>query len=258
MIVRLKDTQKAEKLFGDWPEAIIWSCLQGVMGAVYADDSDNPQAAMAVHGDFVFLAGKPHEELTLYRPAECSPDFIIMVPQNDGWADLIVRLYGASAKTITRYAIKKEGDIFDREHLKKAAGSLPSGYEMKRMDSQCFKACGTEDWSRDLVSQFADYETFQKLGLGVVVFRDGELAAGASTYARYRDGIEIEIDTKEAHRRKGLAYACGAGLILECLERGLYPSWDAHNRASVALAQKLGYHYDHEYLAYEVCNDKNM
>ena len=29
-------------------------------------------------------------------------------------------------------------------------------------------------------------------------------------------------------RNRGLASACGAALILECLERGLYPSWDAH------------------------------
>ena len=41
-------------------------------------------------------------------------------------------------------------------------------------------------------------------------------------------------------------------LILECLERGWYPSWDAQNKESVALAEKLGYHFDYEYVAYEV------
>ena len=53
-------------------------------------------------------------------------------------------------------------------------------------------------------------------------------------------------------KRKGLAYVCGSKLILECLERGLYPSWDAQNKWSVALAEKLGYHFSHEYTAYEV------
>ena len=37
------------------------------------------------------------------------------------------------------------------------------------------------------------------------------------------------------------APACGAALVLTCLARGLYPSWDAANRESVALAEKLGY-----------------
>lgn len=95
---------------------------------------------------------------------------------------------------------------------------------------------------------------YQKYGLGAVILKDGETVSGASSYSGYRDGIEIEIDTKEAYRRKGLAYICGAKLILECLERGLYPSWDAQNKWSVALAEKLGYHFDYEYPAYEICN----
>lgn len=68
----------------------------------------------------------------------------------------------------------------------------------------------------------------------------------------YDGGIEIEIDTRQDYRRKGLALACGARLILECVKRDLYPSWDAHNKGSVALSQRLGYHFDKEYTAYEV------
>jgi len=88
--------------------------------------------------------------------------------------------------------------------------------------------------------------------LGAVVLKNGELVAGASSYSRYREGIEIEVDTRKDHRRKGLAYVCGARLILECLERGLYPSWDAQNMWSVELAKKLGYHFSHVYTAYEI------
>lgn len=69
-------------------------------------------------------------------------------------------------------------------------------------------------------------------------------------YTIYPGGIEIEIDTKPDYRGRGLATACGAALILECLRRGLYPSWDAHDLRSVALAEKLGYHRDHPYPVY--------
>ena len=67
------------------------------------------------------------------------------------------------------------------------------------------------------------------------MYKRQELVAGASSYTVYDGGIEIQIDTQLKHRRKGLAAACGAKLILECLERGLYPSWDAHDRRSAAL-----------------------
>lgn len=102
------------------------------------------------------------------------------------------------------------------------------------------------------MAQYEDYDTYRKYGLGVVILKDGEPVSGASSYSGYRGGIEIEIDTKEEHRRKGLAHICGARLILECLDRGLYPSWDAQNPKSAALAEKLGYHQDRAYTAYEI------
>ena len=112
--------------------------------------------------------------------------------------------------------------------------------------------CRNNVWENDLLSQYMGYDIYKFLGLGVVVLKDGELVAGASSYSTYSEGIEIEIDTREGHRRKGLAYACGAKLILECIKKGLYPSWDAQNTWSVALAEKLGYHFSHKYTAYEI------
>ena len=116
MVYEITGTNNVSSLFGKWEETLIWSCLQGIMGKIYADDLNAPTAAMAMIGDF----------------------------------------------------------------------------------------------------------------------------------------IEIEIDTREEYRRKGFAYVCGAKLILECLKRNLYPSWDAHNKGSVALAEKLGYHYSHSYTAIEI------
>lgn len=263
MAVRIVDTKKAADLFGAWPEAVLWSCLDNTMGAVYADSRENPGSAMAVLGDFCFLAGRPDKEIVTFKPGWCTQGFIIMIPQNEGWVDIIRKCYGGKAKPVTRYAFKKEWDAFDRNRLKDTASSLPPGYVMKMMDKENFESCRANAWSRDLVSQFtavnfaeaafeSDYNMYRKLGIGTVILKDGELVSGASSYARYRGGIEIEIDTKEEYRRKGLAYACGARLILECLEQGLYPSWDAQNKGSAALAGKLGYHLDHEYTAYEI------
>ena len=86
----------------------------------------------------------------------------------------------------------------------------------------------------------------------MVILKSGRIVAGASSYTRYKEGIEIEVDTIEDERRKGLATIVCAALILQCLEEGLYPSWDARNMNSVRLAEKPGYEFDHEYTAYEV------
>lgn len=252
MIFKIDDIKKVESLFCNWQETLIWSCLQNIMGDIYVENINNPLSTMAILGDFCFFAGVPNKELLLYKPKEYEKDFIIMVPQNEMWANLIVNTYGDKAKIVTRYAIKKESKVFDMKKLESAVLSLSPEYSVKMIDEDIFHLCRSSDWSMDLVSQYKNYEMYKKLGIGVAILKDGELVSGASSYSRYQNGIEIEIDTKEEHRRKGLAYVCGAKLILECLKRKLYPSWDAQNKWSVALAEKLGYHFDHEYLAYEI------
>lgn len=252
MIVKIEDTTKVEALFGDWQESLIWSCLQTIMGSIYADNQEKPSSAMAILGDFCFFAGMPNEEIIGYKPKECNKNFIIMVPQSDEWAEYIVKVYGDKAKKVTRYAIKKEQDVFDLDKLQKVIQSLSEEYSLRMIDEEIYHLCRASDWSVDLVSQYKDYERYKQLGIGAAILKDGILVAGASSYSRYQDGIEIEIDTKEEFRRKGLAYVCGAKLIVECLKRNLYPSWDAHNKWSVALAEKLGYHFDQEYTAYEI------
>lgn len=243
--------KEIQSLFDNWNETIIWSCLQGIMGNIYTNSPYN-DAVMAMLGDFAFYAGKPSEKLVRFKPENCKQDFMIMVPQNDKWAELIEKCYGEKAKKVSRYAFKKEKNIFDKQKLQKAVLQLPDGYIWKLLEEEEYVLCQNNKWANDLVSQFKDYDTYKRLGLGVVIIKDGELAAGASSYSRYKGGIEIEIDTREDHQRRGLAYACGAKLILECLEKGLYPSWDAQNMWSAALAEKLGYHFSHEYTAYEV------
>jgi len=245
-VIRRLTPGEGAALFAASRDTLVWSTLQGIMGVLYGDG----EGAMAVNGDFTFFAGTPSRALAAYRPEGAGP-YRILVPPDRGWRELILEVYGPRATPITRYALKKE-ETFDRARLEEAAASLPAGYTLAPMDESLYAACKGEPWSADLVSQFHTWEVFHSLALGVAALEGETLVAGASTYSRYERGIEIEIDTREDRRRKGLAYACGAKLMLACLDRGLYPSWDAHNRASLALAEKLGYHLSHPYTAIEV------
>ena len=105
-------------------------------------------------------------------------------------------------------------------------------------------------WSKDLCGNFRDGDDFVRRGLGIIALQDGIPVAGASSYTIHDGGVEIEIDTRPDQRRKGLALSCGARLILNCLDRGFVPSWDAHNLPSVSLAEKLGYRLRAPYQAY--------
>jgi hypothetical protein len=97
-------------------------------------------------------------------------------------------------------------------------------------------------------------DEYDKLGLGSVITHNADIVCGASSYTVYNEGIEIEIDTKKEYPRKGLALVCASRIILESLNRDIYPSWDSANRASVSLAEKLGYHLESEYVTYAITN----
>lgn len=240
----IADLCKIAPFFFGWEETFIWSCLQGCMGYAIADDAENPTAAQIVVGDICFFAGQPNAALAAQA---ASP---IIVPQNEAWSRMIESVWGGRAEKALRYAIKKEPDVFDVEKLTAYANSLEQAYTLKLFDEEIYHQAMREEWSKDLCAQFNDYTDYSKRGIGVAVLQEGKLVSGASSYIVYPGGIEIEIDTKPEYRQKRLATACGARLILECLRRGLYPSWDAHDLRSVALAEKLGYHMAYPYTVF--------
>lgn len=250
--LKKEEMYKISQLFEGWNETLIWSCLQGYMGRAWASDIQKLQSAQIVVGDFCFFAGVPSSELVKNIPKDFSSPCILMIPESSEWDKLIEKEYEGKCCRSMRYAIKKEPSVFNRTKLSEYIEKLPEGYVLKKIDEQFYNSVKHEKWSRDLCSQFLTYEDYEKYGLGFVVLHHDEVVCGASSYTIYDKGIEIEIDTKEEYRRKGLAAACASKLILECLNKGLYPSWDAANRASVALAEKLGYHFDKEYVTYEV------
>lgn len=232
-----------EKLFSGWDTPMVRACLQGRMGRVQTLGADS---ALASIGDFCFLAGEPVPELVERTDAP------ILVPGSAGWEELIRRMLGERAVPFTRYAVRCQPGDLQKDKLIRFTRSLPQGFRIQPVGREIYFTLVEEEWAWDLCGCFADVEEFLEQGLGFVVTRDGLLVAGACSYAVCDGAIEIEIDTRPDFRRMGLAKACGARLILECLARGIYPGWDAHNEPSLALAEKLGYRLDHPYTAFWV------
>ena len=55
MVCEITNADIAAPLFDGWEETLIWSCLQKVMGKLYANAPENPTAAMAIIADFAFF-----------------------------------------------------------------------------------------------------------------------------------------------------------------------------------------------------------
>ena len=243
MIYEIKDIAKVKHMFEYWDR------LDAVDAKirVFVTDPDAPRSALAYSSfDGLFLAGEPVKELVEYSEIVDEA----MHPENEAWEKLLRECW-PEAEPTTRYAIHRCKD-FDREKLQSFVDALPEGYEIKRIDSEIYDlilSAGDDDLEY-LTGDFETKEAFLEKGRGFAVLKDGSVVAGASSEYCYRYGIEVEIDTVRSERRKGLATAVGAKLILSCVEDGLEPVWDAASMISVHLAEKLGYRFDREYVYY--------
>ena len=247
--------RRAAPLFDGWQETAVWSALQQEMGCVWTL-SDLPRAALCESADFLFLAGEAQEaeteQILRVWQQERAGKFAILIPRDPVCAALIESIFGAAAKPEKRFAFQKGGESFDRIALEQLAAKRPADVQLRPFDRELYAAALQADWSRDFVSQFRDAEDYLKRGIGVVALRGGRMVGGASSYTVYRGGIEVQIETHSDHRRQGIAAACGAQLILNCMDRGLYPSWDAANEVSAHLARKLGYRDAGPYACWEL------
>ncbi len=245
-----RERHRIAPLFDHTEETMVRSCLDGMMGRAWADRADTPACAQIVTADFCFFAGDASapgaSALVRNIPPRIPNDLLIFAAPDEGWERLIGDAYPDAARG-ERYALKQEPDCFDRARLLAYAQGLGPEYALVPIGPALYHALSHAAWSRDLVASFAGARDYAARGIGYAVLYRGVPVCGASSYTVYRGGIEIEIDTRGDFRRRGLALACGAKLILACLARGLYPSWDAASRASLALAGRLGYRFSHAY-----------
>lgn len=249
---RLGDPSAARSLFPDAGEPMLCACLEGTMGAVYADREKDPETAAAVLGDFCFFGGKADAAAMQALSEAGKRAGMILVPDGAAWERLIEAVFGTRVRRSYRYALERSGEPLDPEWLAEQRNALPEGYELRQIDRSLYDYVKTQDWARDWVSNFADYEEYEAHGLGVAVLWQGIPVSGASSYAWCGHGLEIQIDTRADHRRKGLARICGAVFLQECEKRKKYPGWDAQNPASAKLAEQLGYQIIRKYPVYEI------
>ena len=246
------EMRRLEPLFRGTEDTMVLSCLQGFMGNAWVDKLSEPTCARMIVGDICFFSGEPNDMAVAGVFMDHPVASMLCVPEQEVWEPLIERHFPDKLNRFSRYAFRKDPAAFSRDRLRAYVERLPDGYTLMPLTGDLVETVMSHEWSRDFVSNFADAADYRNRGIGWVVLHAGEPVCGASSYTVYRDGIEIQIDTREDHRRRGLARACAASLILDCLDRGLYPSWDAANRESVALAEQLGYRFSHAYATYEV------
>lgn len=245
--------KKLVSMFEDFNSVVLLSYLQGHMGTAWVNNLENPTVAQITVGIFTFYAGDPNVKETeeLLRNI---PERILVIVNSEEWKKRLETFYERKIDKFLRYKFKRNSKVFNRPKLQSLISTLPKGYELRRIDEHIANNPTLHNLSEDFIGQFQSVEDYINRGVGYSILYNGEVVCGASSYSIYDDGIEIEVATDHNHRRKGLATVVSAALILDCLEKGIYPNWDAANTTSAKLAEKLGYVFDKAYDTYFVDN----
>ncbi len=247
--------QVIQPFCADSRDVLLRGAAEGTVGRVWVPHLSNPSYCLAVVGDFAYLLGlPPRGEMALELKGQIfeSARQAFLYPQDGRWADWIEEQFPGQQRIVTRYALKKDEHHFDLAKLRGYTAAVPKGVRLKRIDEKLYHQIMKEEWSRDLCASFDTAERFMAYAFGYVAVKGREILAGCSCYGVSEGMMEIEVDTRRDWRRNGLALACSAAFLLECLEKGLTPNWDAVNLQSVGLAEKLGYVFDREYQVYRL------
>ncbi|SHJ98767.1 GNAT acetyltransferase [Clostridium cavendishii DSM 21758] len=215
---------------------IIETVLYGDVGEVFYSYKDKLLNVFIKLSDFFIIEGEISEDAREYL--EYMTPHAEIISSNEKWYEFILSNGGEG--NINKRIVFDNSKL-NKEILKDILRNKDNNCKIERINESLVKRLLRDRWSRDLVANFNSCEGFVKNGIGFVVIDGLKVVSGASSVSRFKDRIEIEIDTNPSYRRNGYATLAGAALILYCLENGLSPHWDAMNKVSCKLATKLGF-----------------
>ena len=222
--------------------------LKSQIGTVYRN-SDGATSFYDI-GNFLYLAGELNSRFWEDFIRQYGLDYKIIISEDTKWQDFLRRQVGLIS--FTRYSFKDKAN-FQVEFLNDLVSQLEKGYNIVPIDNHIYDCFSEEEWSQDLQGDFESYQNFTlKGGFGFVIVNNKELIAGISSGLVYQGAVEVEVATRPNEQGNGFAKKLGAAMILESLNRDMFPLWDAHNVASKKVAEFLGYELVGPYEAFEL------
>lgn len=227
---------------------LIHSVLDGHTGRMLADSDTRPRIARLDTGAFTMLGGDPElEEVTAllrYEPID------IITPENERWRKVLMDEFGDRIHVLP--FIEYCSNTVTVEELAQIIDKLPKEYELKRLNEELCKKLPDDIPNEYFFENFSSIHDFLQRGVGFCVLRDGRIVSAATSMAVSRSSIDIEIETDENLRRKGLGSIVGARLVQYCIENNITPKWLAANEDSAKLASRLGFSRGKSYETFQI------
>ena len=218
--------------------AIIFPALDQGRGTLDANSLNPPTVACLHLAILNIVAGDSSSPDATELIRKIEPMQLVFGP-DPSWTRVIKEQWRERLGVQQRIMLSPES--LDIDHLRNLKSQLPNGYRLEKMDLETIKRLDKRE-SMHIPMFFGSSDEFFKTGLAFCIKFEGEVVSMASTFTPFTDMFEVQVDTFDAsQRRKGLATAVSAALMMHALEHNIVPYWDAENEASLHLALKLVY-----------------
>jgi hypothetical protein len=215
--------------------------LEGQAGpgiTIKVDDLANPSAVQLQQGSFTVFAGSPDKQVaTAFIEQLKTPCGIQPSPAN--WWQWIREAYPERTVIIQRFSFSHHE--LNREGLQALIDNHPLQHTLRKIDLPAAQLLCHDEWGKYHFMNYHSPEHFMEKSTGYCSMEDGRVAAACTAALVCSKGVELNIITHPDFRKKGLATLVAASLIVDVLEQGLIPHWDAATELSKNLALKLGY-----------------
>lgn len=232
----------------------VWAMLEGRCPArIFVDHPDHP-ASTFVWNDvrYKFLAGNAEDHTFIESLAELldqrllpearqshDPTLVFFL-DSPAWQDRISRIVGGRAGIpLVRRRFSLDAARFQAGNW---AARIPAGFTVRPLDSE------TLALSPDLVEMLTIFwrspeAFFSSGGFGFCITDSNQVVSSCLSALIGVGQAEIDINTHDGYRQRGLATATCAAFIAHCLKNGLAPTWECwlDNTPSLKLAEKLGF-----------------
>lgn len=225
--------------------------LEGSTGKVLVNNQETPSVVILnIPEQKIYILGGDEKHPTARKFIADLPGLSMLLLGKQDWKSVLEELQNGKLITLKRFAFSSSSLQLDQ--LNNIKSKLSNRFQIKRIELAHAQQIMTEksNLTDGQLFGFSSAEDFMERGFGYCAFENEKMICIASTGAVCSKGIEVQINTHEKYRGQGLASATGAALIIECLEKGIDPNWDAATEISAGLAKKLGYLPESEYEMY--------
>ena len=224
-----------------------------IPGSVYVNDMMSPSSGfLRIGAGDYYVFGQGNDEVFnnfIYRyfvenVYGKEKRFTVFTPSTD-WETVFDETFKTYVKKMTR---SKYRFLSSKVH---STHSLSNLYELKDFNADSLRK--SENFNESYIVEYWGSESnFLKNGLGVCLIHKGKIIAECVSIFHSGTIAEIDIVTNSNYRGQGLGKIVGQTFINKCLEKNVMPAWDCdnNNKASKALANKLGFSNEEDYALY--------